>query len=171
MPRRSRWRNSFFNNEQLRVLNKLDEKIELYQEKYKSALRAALVLRISQTIAAAFVPVFALLDKDVTAYPAAILGAIIVALNGIEQKTSFAKDAGKYKAHYESLLQERDEYIKKQGPYLSLRKSEMVRQLDWRTDNVNLAEIRETEVGFETPPSSDSPPTDLNHHLAHRLPV
>jgi len=148
-------RNSFFNHEQRRVLKKLDEKIEEYQQLSKHYTHAALFLRLAQTITAGLVPVFAMITEETTKYPAAVLGAIIFILNGVEQKTRFAKDAGKYKAHYESLIQERHDYIKQQGPYLGLRLSQKVRQLSWRTDNVNSSEI---DDGLATPASSSDDP-------------
>lgn len=158
-------RNSFFNHEQKRVLKKLDEKIEEYQALHRHYTNAALFMRIAQTVTSALVPIFAMISEETTKYPAAVLGAIIFILNGVEQKTRFAKDAGKYKAHYETLIQERHDYIQKQGPYLGMRLSQKVRQLSWRTDNVNSSEIEE---GLTTPVSSSDDllaPMDSPHQL------
>lgn len=138
--------------QQIIAMDKLDRKIEETHDKYKTAIKASYILKAIQTFLALLVPIVAFIPNDNMKYATALLGAIVGALTGVDLKKHYGREAGKQKAHYDSLVKERHEFIKREGPYVGMGYSMRVRQVSWRTENCGV--IDSSAEGMMTPASS-----------------
>jgi hypothetical protein len=94
---------------------RLDQQIEWYDRKSAHAKRWYYRLKVSQILIAASIPVTATLDPPPIV--AAILGASIVVLEGIQQLFQFHSNWTTYRSTCEALKHERYLFDARGGPY------------------------------------------------------
>ena len=94
---------------------RLDEQIVWYDRKSASAKRWYLRLKVSQIVIAAAIPVSA--AADAPSIVAAVLGSLIVVLEGFQQLFQFHSNWTTYRSTCESLKHEKYLYGAGAGPY------------------------------------------------------
>jgi hypothetical protein len=94
---------------------RLDEQIDWYDRRSASAKRWYLRLKVSQIVIAAAIPVSA--AADAPSIVAAVLGALIVVLEGFQQLFQFQQNWISYRATAEALKHEKFLFTSGAGPY------------------------------------------------------
>ena len=94
---------------------RLDEQIEWYDGRSAGAKRWYLRLKVSQIVIAAAIPVAA--AADAPSIVAAVLGALIVVLEGFQQLFQFQSNWTTYRSTCEALKHEKYLYAAAAGPY------------------------------------------------------
>jgi hypothetical protein len=94
---------------------RLDEQIAWYDRRSATAKRWYYRLKVSQIVIAAAIPVAA--AADAPALVAAVLGALIVVLEGIQQLFQFHANWTTYRSTCEALKHEKYLYSATAGPY------------------------------------------------------
>jgi len=99
---------------------RLNEELEWYDRSSRRNQRGYKVTRTSQIILAASIPVVSLAGATWSAWGAAILGAVVAALEGIQQLWNSDTLWREYRSTAERLKQEKHLFLALSGPYRGL---------------------------------------------------
>jgi len=102
------------------TLERLEDQIAWYDRKSGIAQRRFKVLKGSQLVFAAAIPVVATLDLHGAV--AGTLGGLIVVLEGIQQLNQYQQNWQAYRSTCESLKHEKFTFLARAGPYAGVRK-------------------------------------------------
>ena len=100
------------------TLGRLEDQLAWYDRKSGSNRRWYLALRITVIVAAAVVPLFALLNFR---FVTSALGALIVIVEGVQQLNNFHENWLRYRATAEDLKHEKYLYAAGAGAYRTAR--------------------------------------------------
>jgi hypothetical protein len=113
------------------TMTRLDDQIGWFDAKSVYNQRLFKWLKFVEIVAAASIPVLAAIDTDVRV--AAILGALIVVLEGLQHVNQYQSNWISYRSTCEALIREKYLFLARAGPYKSLRRPEL--RLAQRVEN------------------------------------
>jgi hypothetical protein len=113
---------------------RLNEELDWYGRSSRRNQRGYKVTKTAQIILAASIPVVALAGATWSAWGAAILGAVVAALEGIQQLWKSDTLWIEYRSTAERLKQEKHLFLALSGPYRDLEEHEAVKRLAERVE-------------------------------------
>jgi hypothetical protein len=113
---------------------RLNEELEWYDQSSRRNQRGYKVTKTSQIILAASIPVVSLAGASWSAWGAAILGAVVAALEGIQQLWKSDTLWIEYRSTAERLKQEKHLFLALSGPYRNLESDEALALLAERVE-------------------------------------
>lgn len=99
------------------TLERLEDQIAWYARKSQTAHRYFKTLKLAQMITAAMLPLIAVFRVGYPSEVAAVLGVILVVLEGLQQLYQFQQNWITYRSTSENLKHEKYLYLAASGPY------------------------------------------------------
>ncbi len=99
------------------TLERLEDQIEWYDKKSQAAQRRFKILKLAQIISAAALPLIAVFDLPEPDKAAAVLGLIVLILEGAQQLNQYQQNWISYRSTCEALKHEKYLYLAGAGPY------------------------------------------------------
>lgn len=134
---------------------RLEDQIRWYDRKTLGAQRLYKLLRSAQIVAAALVPVAALIRPDQAIIPG-LLGAVILILSGFQELGSYQRNWIKYRTTCETLRHEKYFYLGRTGPYAGLDEEEAQTELVNRVEALVSEENTQWSTYMESKRSEDA---------------
>lgn len=113
---------------------RLEDQLQWYDTKSASNKRWYKIIRVTQLVLAAFIPVIALADKYWSKWVTAVFGGMIAVLEGVQQLNQFGPQWVQYRSTAEKLKHEKFLFLSQSGPYRNVNPAEALRLLAERVE-------------------------------------